>query len=497
MWESFETFSIWLFLPMVFALMIGLMTMILCVTKMKTSPREELTSNKKYHSPQNIYYGLDPLTAAAAFACMGLLLLPCIARFDKNYSFIVESLLANHSLVATVVIGLTSITITLSVMVAVFDKGYYIVFSIHEVLKKYKFLEFISCAFISCFFVCITAMSLRKEDIQTTSGMFRFLMLEISMLYNLVADFYLICIIVYVVFSDNRRDLSLLGYLYRVFGSHEIDVLNFKPKKKWNKFAIDINAGYLTGKYIDICNKRKIRTISRMEFVTTIGYNKNKWYRQAVVKYKRMILIACGISLAINCICCQYDRMIAATNIFITELLLIFPESPMYNMNSDIVSIPEMIILRLRADTWGHSIVCKNDKKSFIPRVPWITFTTYFKYIKSMYSLIAFYVLSLKENRTKVAEKQFEKMLKCFEDIKEKNFVTYSPVFVIGFFFFYREKSIDTLRELYYQVVVKEDKKHEFQRMLDSQMLYITKYDGEDLCHYRDSLVQYIKWLER
>ena len=180
--------------------------------------------------------------------------------------------------VSNIVIGLTAITITMAVVVILFDKRYYIVFSIRDVLKKYKFSEFLINVILSCIVVSIATLTLLNKKIDSYFDVAKFMILEIETIFNILGVAYILCVIINIMFLEQKNELSLLGQLYRKFGLYKIDTLHFKSKKSWSKEAVEINVDYLLERYINVCNRKKIFNIKSVEFVTTMGYYKPKWY---------------------------------------------------------------------------------------------------------------------------------------------------------------------------------------------------------------------------
>lgn len=88
--------------------------------------------------------------------------------------------------VCSVVIGLTTIAITMAVVIILFDKRYYIVFSIRDVLQKYKFSEALLVVIICCILVSGITITLLNEKIDSCLDTLRFMILEIAVIYNIV-----------------------------------------------------------------------------------------------------------------------------------------------------------------------------------------------------------------------------------------------------------------------------------------------------------------------
>lgn len=110
--------------------------------------------------------------------------------------------------VGSSVLGLTTIAVTLSVAVILFDRKYYIVFSIRDVLQKYKFAECLFISVSSCVIVIIMQITLINQTIESLFDLVRFMVFEIVTIYNIVANTYVLFIIVYIMFLSKEKNLK-------------------------------------------------------------------------------------------------------------------------------------------------------------------------------------------------------------------------------------------------------------------------------------------------
>ncbi len=66
----------------------------------------------------------------------------------------------------------------------------------------------------------------------------------------------------------------------------------------------------------------------------------------------------------------------------------------------------------------------------------------------------------------------------------------------IGFFLFDKKIKIKKIKDIYNEMVVVKNKKYSFQRMMHSQIFYLTKNFNIDVFKYRSKLNKYLKWIE-
>lgn len=483
--------SIWGILPIFLAFILLLCTFLIkCMKKEKISPVEEFCNKRKFYKTEKIYSKVDYLSEIYLFVCSTLAIIPIVALFNAKHESYIYEMIKKIEVVSNVLIGLTAIAITMAVVVILFDKRYYIVFSVRDVLQKYKFTECLIIVIICCILVSVVTLTLLNEKIDSYFDVARFMILEIATIYNVVGVTYILVIIVNIMFFEQKSELSLLGQLYRRFWMHRIDTLHFKSKKNWNIEAVEINIEYLIEQYINICKNKKIARIIEVEFVTTMDCYKQKWYSKARCKFVRMMLTLFFISIIIDGIVLEKDCVwVILFNTIVTIILIIFSYRNVQSF--------QLVIMRFYSDTWGYYLHINANKELFIPRVALIKNNNYDKYIMRMNSLNAFFYIWInyvdKKNHTK--EYVFKEMLLRLEDLENKNMVTYFPVFIIGFFLFDKNIKIEKIKDIYNEMVVAENKQYYFERMLHSQVFYLTKNFNKEVFEYRGRLNEYLQWI--
>lgn len=490
--EKFMKTSIWGILPVFFAGIVLLFTvMVKCMKKDVATPIEEFSDKKKCHKSEKLYSKVDYLSEVWVLVCITLALLPLLAIFNVKYDSYIYEMLKKIEVVSGIVTDLTAIAITMAVVIIVFDKRYYIVFSIREVLQKYKFSEWLLLVSFSCLIVSGITMTLLNGKIDSDFDVWRFMALEIGVIYNISGVAYIIGVIVYIMFIDQKSELSLLGQLYRRFWLHRVDTLHFKDKENWSREAVEINIEYLIERYVSICKRKHIVQIEDIEFVTTMDCYKKKWYGKARDKFVRMMLWFLISSTFIDIVVLiESCYSFIFFNIIITVMAIAFTYL-------NIESI-QFVIMRLYSDTWGYYIHKKNGKELIIPRDVLGKNNIYDKYIMRMNSLNAFFCIWMKyvDKDQEYIKKMYEKVIIWFEDIKLKNIATYFPVFTIGYFLFDNDIKIDNIKELYKGIVLSGNKQYAFKRAMYSQIFYLTKNYNEEVFGYREKLDLYLKWIE-
>lgn len=490
--ELFMKVSIWGILPVFLAVIVLLSTvMVKCMKKDVATPIEEFSDKKKCHKSEKLYSKVNYLSEAYFLGCITLAILPFLAIFNAKYDSYIYEMIKKIEVASSIVTGLTAIAITMAVVIIVFDKRYYIVFSIREVLQKYKFSECLLLVSFSCLIVSGTTMTLLNGKIDSDFDVWRFMALEIGVIYNIVGVAYTIGVIIYIMFIEQKSELSLLGQLYRRFWLHRVDTLHFKDKENWSREAVEINIEYLIERYVSICKRKHIAQIEDIEFVTTMDCYKKKWYGKARDKFVRMMLWLLVLSTLINIVVLiESCYSIIFFNIIITVMTI-----ALTYLNIESI---QLVIMRLYSDTWGYYIYKKNGKELFIPRVALRIDNIYDKYIMRMNSLNAFFCIWMNyvDKDQEHIQKMYEEVIAWFEDVKTKNIATCFPVFTIGYFLFDNDIKINNIKELYKEIVLPENKQYAFKRIMHSQIFYLTKNFNEEVFGYREKLDLYLKWIE-
>lgn len=489
--EQIINVSIWGVLPVFLAFIIFLCAiMIKCTKKEVLHPLDDILNKKKFHKTEKIFSKIDYFSEIYLFICITLAIISFIAVLDVKYELYIYQMINNIGVVSSIVIGLTAIAITMAVVIILFDKRYYIVFSIREVLQKYKFAEWLFIVIVSCIIVSITTLTLLNGKIDSVFDVIRFLIFEIAVIYNVISVTYIMCVIVIIMFFDQKSELSLLRQLYRWFWFDRVDTLQFNTERKWNKEVVDVNIEYLLKHYLNICNCDKIGALKSIEFVTTMDCYKKKWYNKAKCKFDILLISLFFVSALIDWMVLKENcRYIIIINILVTIIAIIFAYSNIQSVR--------LVIMRFFSDTWGYYFISNENKEFFVPRVS-IMSDIYSGYIKSTNSINAFFYiwLSYIDKGNGVIENEYNEVVSyLYDNLEKKSMVTFLPAFTIGFFMYERNIKNEKLKEIYNEIIVSDNKRFCFEKMMDSQIFYLTiNYDKVLYC-YRDKLNEYFKWI--
>jgi len=489
--DSFKKVTIWGTLPIFFVFIVTLLTIITIVfRKHIESPLEEFRAKNKFYKKEELYSNVDYFSEIYILVCITLAILPILALFNARYGVYICEMLDKIDVISNIVIGFTSIAVTMAVVIVLFDKRYYIVFSIQEVLQRYKFTECLTVVICSCVVVSVSTMTLLNGKIDSYFDVARFMILEISTLYNIIGVMYIFYVIINVMFLDKKRELRLLGQLYRRFWLQRIDTVHFKAKDSWSNEAVTINLDYLIESYIDASKYKEIINIKEIEFVTTFGIYKNKWYAKARNKFLTRILLLFFVSVIINILILQEKcRELVFLNIIVTISAIVCS-----NLNFKSVNF---VIMRLFSDTWGYYIYNQDNSEKFYPRVAARKGNAVDKYIMRMNSLNAFFYIWLnyaKYKKKHIAE-QFGKVVQRIQIIENQNMISYFPVFTIGYFLFNKGIKVDIIKELFKKIVT-ESERVSFEKMLFSQIFYLTKNSYQDILEYNQKINEYMIWIK-
>lgn len=484
--------TVWGTLPIFFAFIIIVGSIFIKATqKEKITPLDELCKKKKKYKTEKLFSKTDYLSEIYLGTGITLAIVPFVLIFNAMFEGYIYRMFENIEELSDITIGLTSIAVTMAVVVVVFEKNYYIVFSIKEVLQNNKFVEWLICVIVSCVIVCLISMTLLDKQLVSYFDFIRFVALEVAILYNVLGVIYIFYVCINIMFLERKNELSLLRQLYRRFWIHRFDTTHLK-KNEWKCEAVEINIEYLLERYIDICKKNKIRMIKDIEFGTTLGCYKKKWYYKTKFKLITIMIVLFVVSSLVCILVLQENsQFFIFVNLIVTIITIVLA---CLNVQSF-----QLAVLRLLSDTWGYYICDKNNKELLIPRVALRKSNVFYQYIMRMNSLNAFFYIWINDvgEKKKDMIDQFQVILNWFEELEQKNMITYFPVFTIGYFLYEKEIKVQKIKDLYDKYVMKEGEKYSFERMIHSQIFYLTKNYNKNIFDYSKQLNKYLLWIQQ
>lgn len=438
-------------MPMFAALMITLIVVIASAfIKKDTEPvKQELIniSHRKSIYRKNSYgYEIYNL------AYISLILMLFLALLDSKYTtYIVTEILKNTDKIQNILASLTTLSVTMALVVVVFDKKYYILFSMSDVLKKYKVPESIVVAVFTYIVCCVIQIALLGNTVESILTAAVFIIYQIMVIYNMISNTYILCIMITILFFDEKKELNLLQQLYRRFWISKVDINTYKKLDEWDVEALEINIEYLIEQYMKLCKKSKISKIKYMEFSTIFGIYERKWYKKARRKF-------------LGCI----------------------PKTSVKNG-----------IIRIFYDSWGYYVWLGDKKEHFIPRIAVGFDNVYNRFINIMNSINAFFYILLEsgndgEKNKEKLENIVRKVIKCFDEDKNISNVTYMPIMVVGYFLFQKQIVVNEIKNVYLQ---KYSKDTLFVKSLYSQLYYLTINDYEKEENMQKAVHSYLNWL--
>ena len=74
--------------------------------------------------------------------------------------------------------------------------------------------------------------------------------------------------------------------------------------------------------------------------------------------------------------------------------------------------------------------------------------------------------------------------------------MVYFPVFTIGYFFYCEGTEVEQIRDIYRGIVQEDEDEYFFERMLHSQIFYLSNKVYSEVYEYRERLNEYLTWLK-
>ena len=410
--------------------------------------------------------------------------------YDQTY----ENILANASDICDRVIGITTIAVTVSAVVILFNKKYYLVFSIQEVLQAYHFSGSVGCIFASCLTMCFATFMLLSYTPGVWMKRALVLTLECSMLYNFIADVFCFRTNYKVMFSSQKIELRLLNHLDRIFWTADgLDDSDVRGAKEWSFSAMRPNVEYLCGRYVAQARKLPIQDVKELHAMVHGRSNTSVWDKYAKKLRNYFVIwdvIFYIVSVMISIVALNDGSLglILLDTFFlvISFIFALYQKSPVYKAFTNFIH--EMM---------GCCMDTRHGGQVLIPRYSMIKKNKYAEFINRMNNLTAFFVIALRQGvDQKAIESAVLEALDWLSDIgeKDRNIVLYLPIFSIGYFAYEKGMYFSELQSLF-QKWKMEDTLTLFQTMIEEQIFYLTQasYQKED---YRKETEKYLAWLD-
>ncbi len=438
---------------------------------------------------KNIYINNSYSAEIYDLIYISLLLMLFISFWDSKHIIYIINMLENTDKIQNILESLTTLSATISLVIVVIDKKYYILFSMSDVLKKYKIPEQIVIIVFTYIICCIIQIALLGSKLESVLAAAVFIVYQMMTIYNIIFNAYILYIIITILFLDEKKELNLLQQLYRIFFISKSDISIYKKLKEWDIESIEINIRYLIEQYIKLCKKNKISKIKYIEFSTTFGIYEKKWHKKAIKKF------VCAISnVFIITICIAYLLNIKSKVIYGVTFL-------MYVITIFLGCIPKnsvkKAIVQIFYDSLGYYVILGDKKEDFIPRVSIRFNNIYNKFINIMNSINAFFYIMLEYLNNGEDDKEkivtiVQKTIKWLDEEKNISGVTYMPIMVVGYFLFQKNIVVNEIKNVYLQ---KYSKDPLFMKSLYSQLYYLTINDYEKEEDMQKVVHSYLNWL--
>lgn len=393
------------------------------------------------------YHNFQYFRRSAVYVTMVLFILPLFFYVNLQHEGLILSLTESTDTICTMAIGLTTIVLTAAVVIVLFHKSYYLVFSISDVLKSYHFSECIGVVLASCLFICIgDLISLYLEPDENLS-MLILIVMEWCILCNLFATAVSFWTIYQVMFSDEKVELRLLDRLYEAFsgGSLFYRMKQEKNAQTWKWDDVRTNVEYLCTEYMAAALRLPIYRVKRFHYLT--GKE-----REAAFKtwYQRRLTLCC-----IGVVVTWLVSMIVVTHflgkegwglillgIAATVLCLIL----LLSMKNKIRDTLHPVL----GSYMGYVVDMQKRKRIRIYRYSVRYAGKYRKFVRRMNSLTAFFYLAIEKGVSwDVLEQALGVVKDCCQDVPDKNDCFCLPFFASGYFAFTNGEKIPSVKEFY------------------------------------------------
>lgn len=461
-----------------------------CMKKDTITPFERLNAFQQNYKIEKVYKKINWLSEFLLLLSILIFVFLLIGVLNIIFSNYIDKMISNIDVPSSYIIGLTTMVITMAVVIVVFDKTYYLAFSIREILQGYRFYESMIITIGSCIVSVVLTMTLLDKEIISYFDSIRFWILELAILCNIASATYLFYIMINLMFSRQKKEFKLLDKLHRMFYIYGIDKTNIKEKEKWTEDAIGINIEYLVNKYVESCQKIKTAKLERVEFSTTIGCHIRKWYSKAQIRYIYMLILYMAISVVVDLLILREESIgLICLNIGIVLLAILTSFMKISDMR--------LAIMCLTLDTWGYYVRMIDGRERFIRRSSW-TLNKYARFFKSANNLNTFmYILiKMKKEDKDMIKNAFKIIYERLDFLNEKNMFIYFSLFTIGFRMYKENIKDDLLRSIYSSLDLDKKDKYKFFSMIESEIFYLNNNQYKNIFEFQESIIEYEEWLK-
>ncbi len=232
-----------------------------------------------------------------------------------------------------------ALMITLAAILVAFKKDYYLVFSIEEVLERYKFkskiFTIVNIMLINRLIILLKP--LKVDEIYSFAFDYTYIILYIV---SLVIGCYLIYRVMYLLYSKEQSELELLDKLFYKLKNR---TFYFENTSNISAVGIILNGEYLFDQYVRYYSLVKKYDICKIKFESVYRECKDDVY----TKIKRVIIKNCSIYLSV---------------VYLLDIVLILIFINLIE-NYDYSSEIKMLFISLA--TWGLCIILLNIIESY------------------------------------------------------------------------------------------------------------------------------------
>lgn len=449
------------------------------------------TESRRYVESQSIYWKRDKSVIVGCLIGAPCLLFIVVSNIVTHYFECVGAIdvLSKCETVMSILLDLTGVAFTIAAAIVIFKKGYYLVFSIYDILEEYNFFFWLKGLLVTCIVSGVLTVVLPQGNIEQKNML---LIFDIYVVFVLLNVWFLVKVfLIYfkVMFSKNANDLQLLDKLYRVYEIENLDFSQMEDGANWKKSYIEINLGKILENYGKNYTQAKIEKVQRIDYISTI--NEKKWYKKSVIVYE-----------------------IVSISFYILGCLLLWREGAeigvWFKVLSLILFLVEVLLPILRVECirkailyifWGAEGFCIQEREQyktkprFISNLPYqLLRKKYIRYMRSFNSLTAFVKIAVEKTQDK---KIIENIINEYlvDKYKTSNHaVELLPLFIIGYIMYENDIKMESIRELYGRLGLEDDKQiFDFQTMLCSHIYYTEK--TRKIGYMEGNKGSYVEWL--
>lgn len=486
--EKIDRFPVACIIPVIFLILWFLVIYILNQKKnTNEDPEKVFVESSKRYRAKPLYYKKEAYPIIYVLICCTLILFMVLVAWAVDGYYIAPR---NISDTMSIIMTISGMAITVALACVIWNKQYYVFFSMTNVMEKYDILWTLNIIIGSFVTAIFTSIIIGIQDESTEIGAFAILFFEITAVYSIILGTYVLIICIRLMLSPHKMDLRLLNQLHKIFGVYKVDTKCFENIEKNSLKEFKINLQYLLEEYEELLENKKLKRVKWFKVVNILenkSDSENDEWKKKVEKQVEVTHIIMSILLLVVCLKSIWSSGHGVFYIVVSiiDIVTVIGSIVLVYLPFTWFKSMKVALLNFYSDIRGYRITLEDGVVQWSPCVAIKIKNVYDKYVEISNSIIALFyiVLFYKEKPEEYTYQLLNQMVDilCMPEEQNKdgnvirrNTTEIIPIFAIGYFMYVKGMDITIIKEKYncYKGKEKEDDEL-FNAMMSSELYYL------------------------